>query len=238
MGYLKSQASDEFSRWSECYDRSILQWLLFGPSHRALIRRIRSISADRPIDVLDVGCGTGVFARRIRTCLPNARVWGVDLVAGMLRQGLDRWSIAGDPTSPVQGDSERLPFASSSFDIVTCANSFHHYPDQERAVREMSRVLKPGGKLLLLDGFRDRPWGWLIFDCFVASFEGDVKHASRRRFRELFEQAGLGQVRQTVHNPPAPVVLNEGTVPVIPRPHHVLFRDRTRERVGSAGQGS
>src|SRR5438477_1189122 len=84
MAYDKHQATDEFNRWSESYDRSILQWLLFGPSHRTLIRRIRAVAGDRPIKVLDVGCGTGVFAARLRAAFPDAHVWGIDLVAGML----------------------------------------------------------------------------------------------------------------------------------------------------------
>src|SRR6478736_1262934 len=72
MAYDRDQATHEFTRWSESYDRSILQWLLFGPSHRALIRRIRSVVEDRPARILDVGCGTGVFAGRIRGAIPNA----------------------------------------------------------------------------------------------------------------------------------------------------------------------
>src|SRR3954464_11579996 len=91
MGYDKHQATHEFTRWSESYDRSILQWMLFGPSHRAIIRRIEAGCGDRPIRVLDVGCGTGVFAARIRQALPSAQVWGIDLVAGMLSKGADRW---------------------------------------------------------------------------------------------------------------------------------------------------
>ena len=48
MGYDKDQVDQEFTRWSDSYDRSILQWLLFGPSHRVLIRRIRDVAGDRP----------------------------------------------------------------------------------------------------------------------------------------------------------------------------------------------
>src|SRR4051812_2903033 len=72
MAYNKHQAADEFARWSESYDRCILQWLLFGPSHRAIIRRIRTVAGDRPVKILDVGCGTGVFATRIRAALSGA----------------------------------------------------------------------------------------------------------------------------------------------------------------------
>ena len=98
MAYDKHQATAEFNRWSESYDRSILQWLLFGPSHRALIRRIRTVAGDRPIKILDVGCGTGVFAARLRAAFPDAHVWGIDLVAGMLAKGSQRWRThAGRP---------------------------------------------------------------------------------------------------------------------------------------------
>src|SRR3954462_9578811 len=91
MAYDRDQATHEFTRWSESYDRSVLQWLLFGPSHRALIRRIRAVGGARPARVLDVGCGTGVFAGRIREALPNARVFGIDLVSDMLSKGAERW---------------------------------------------------------------------------------------------------------------------------------------------------
>jgi ubiquinone/menaquinone biosynthesis C-methylase UbiE len=226
MGYDKGQAAEEFTRWSRSYDRSVLQWLLFGPSHRVLIRRIGAVAGDRPFRVLDVGCGTGLFASRIRAALPRGQVWGVDLVSEMLVKGLPRWRHLAGHVVPVQGDSERLPFASGTFDFVTCANSFHHYPRQDRAVVEMHRVLRPGGRLLLIDGYRDAPWGWFIYDVCVAFREGDVHHASARRVRELMSRAGLQAVAQKVYRGPAPFLLSEGispaSIPSIPAPHFRL----------------
>ena len=64
MSYNKVQAAREFDRWSQGYDRSVLQWLLFAPSHHEIIARIGARSGDRPLAILDVGCGTGVFASR------------------------------------------------------------------------------------------------------------------------------------------------------------------------------
>jgi ubiquinone/menaquinone biosynthesis C-methylase UbiE len=138
----------------------------------------------------------------------------------MLEGGRERWKSHHGRIMPVQGDSERLPFASGSFDVVTCANSFHHYPRQDRAVAEMRRVLVPGGKLLLIDGFRDRPWGWFIYDVCVAGVEGDVLHCSARRMRQLFNEAGLIEHTQKRHAGFAPFLLNEATAPTtIPAPH-------------------
>src|SRR5271167_3875227 len=91
MAYDKGQVDQEFTRWSNSYDRSILQWLLFGPSHRVLIRRIADVAGERRLKMLDVGCGTGVFAARVRAALPRVEVCGVDLVPEMLRKGQPRW---------------------------------------------------------------------------------------------------------------------------------------------------
>lgn len=233
--YDKKQATHEFNRWSETYDRSVLQWLLFGPSHRAIIARIRRHGGDRPIRVLDVGCGTGLFASRIRAAFPAATVWGVDLVAGMLNKGAERWRALAGQVIPVQGDSERLPFESGAFDFVTCANSFHHYPHQDRAVAEMNRVLKPGGRLILVDGYRDAPWGWLIYDVCVAGIEGAVHHASSSRVRSLFAATGFVETTQRVHRGPAPFLLTEAVRPaaVVPPPHFNLTVGPASQRAGS-----
>jgi ubiquinone/menaquinone biosynthesis C-methylase UbiE len=189
---------------------------------------MKAVSAGRPIRVLDVGCGTGKFAAHIHQEMPHAEVWGVDLVAGMLAQGAPRWRHLEKTVFPVQGDSERLPFAAGSFDFITCANSFHHYPDQAKAVAEMHRVLKPGGRLLLIDGYRDAPWGWFIYDVCVTIREGNVHHASSRTFRELLDRAGFQAVAQKVHRGLAPFLLNEAVaaepIPAFSGPH---FRVRS-----------
>lgn len=233
MAYDKHQAKHEFTRWSKNYDECILQWLLFGRSHRALIHRIREVAGDQPIRVLDVGCGTGMFAERIREALPGAQVWGIDLVAGMLDKGAERWERQSGHVMPVQGDSERLPFASGSFDFVTCANSFHHYPHQDRAVAEMNRVLRPDGRLFLIDGYRDAPWGWFIYECCVKAVEGEVHHATRKRMRELFAQAGFVGVSQKVYRGAAPFLFSEAIASeksTIPLPHfHSLTPVATEE---------
>jgi SAM-dependent methyltransferase len=144
----------------------------------------------------------------------------------MLAKGRFRWQSQSDHVLAVQGDSERLPFAPASFDIVTCANSFHHYPRQDRAIAEMRRVLKPSGRLMIIDGYRDNLWGWIIYDVCVAGVEGDVRHASAARFRELMTQAGLQAIAQRVHARLAPFLITEGIatepIPVIPAPHFRL----------------
>ena len=92
--------------------------------------------------VLDNGCGVGALAAH----LGDARhLVGLDLSLTMLR-------TAGDaPFARAQGDSTALPFASETFDLVVARSLLHHLPVLEDGVREMHRVLRPGGQVILAD---------------------------------------------------------------------------------------
>ncbi len=205
MHHGTSAALAEFDRWSRSYDRSVLQRFFFGPSHDLLLNNFR------PEDqrILDIGCGTGLFAVRALERFSDARVWGFDLSSKMLEHSSVR-GRSHHRLHLVRGDSGKLPFRDNSFDVITCSHSFHHYPDQQAAVAEMYRVLRPGGRLMIVDGDRDHWWGWFIFDVVVTLAEGAVHHCSARRFRELYRQAGFGQVRHLHRGGPAPFVLTIG----------------------------
>ncbi len=206
MEYCTADAKREFDRWSHRYDRDLLQWLFFEPAHRMLLDTLNA--ADEHI--LDVGCGTAVFATRVLERFPQTRVCGLDLSPGMLLQGQERLRCATGRMNLVQGDSERLPFASNTFDAVTCAHSFHHYPHQERVVAEMHRVLRPGGRLLIIDGDRDGLWGRLVFDLIVVLMEGPVRHLPGLAFRHLYRATGFDHVRQHRHGGPLPFLMTVG----------------------------
>jgi ubiquinone/menaquinone biosynthesis C-methylase UbiE len=94
--------------------------------------------------VLDVGCGKGRFARVLQEQNPATEIWGLDISEEMLR-----FVPAGIHT--VAGSMTELPFAASAFDFVYATESLEHAVEIERAVQEMCRVLKPGGKLLIVD---------------------------------------------------------------------------------------
>jgi len=103
--------------------------------------------------VLDLGCGKGRFARPLAE--EGATVIGLDLSQAMLREarGLDR----------VRGSSRRLPFASGTFDAVIAVEVFEHLDSIDPALAESRRVLRPGGRLLIVDKNAgalnaDRPW--------------------------------------------------------------------------------
>ena len=121
----------------------------------------------RPYAVLDVACGTGDFsleiARRcVRRSLPCA-ITGLDLSEGMLavmrekvaRAGLAEGASAKGASSvtisALQGNSEAMPFADGTFDCVTIAFGIRNFEHREQALREILRVLKPGGRLVILE---------------------------------------------------------------------------------------
>jgi ubiquinone/menaquinone biosynthesis C-methylase UbiE len=206
MTYCTADAKLEFDRWSRRYDWDPLQFFFFRPSHRMLL----DLMGPGDANVLDIGCGTGIFASQVLERLPGAHVWGLDLSDGMLAQAQARCRATAGRLHLVQGDSERLPFASDSFDVVTCSHSFHHYPRQERVLSEMHRVLRPGGRLLIVDGDRDRWWGHLVFEVLVVAMEGPVRHLTSGAFRDLYRTTGFGNVYQRRRGGPLPFLLTVG----------------------------
>ena len=101
--------------------------------------------------VLDAGCGKGRFARVLLEQNPGAAVCGLDISEAMLAcvpAGIDA----------VSGSMTELPFAASAFDAVYATESLEHAVEIERAVGEMCRVLKPGGRLVIIDKNAEH-WG-------------------------------------------------------------------------------
>ena len=131
-----------FDLWSLFYDLEIVQRLTYRPVHDAVLRGLRRSGCRR---VLDVGCGTGLLAARIRRELDGAQAVGCDFSRGMLHR-----AAAHEPGAPwVQGDALRLPFRAGSFDAVVSSESFHWFPDPAAALAEFHRALAPGGRAFI-----------------------------------------------------------------------------------------
>lgn len=207
---VKKAAREEFDQWADGYDRSILQRFLFKPAHDLILSEINLCGSPH---ILDIGCGTCVFGFRIAAQSPSSNIFCVDLSHEMAQRAKakrDRVRHLVEKMGTVRitlADSEHLPFTDGSIDYVTCANSFHHYPHPEGVVREMHRVLKPGGTAIIVDGCRDTLPGRFIFDLIVTLMEGDIRHLPAGEFRELFARCGFSRIRQKTHLLGIPILL-------------------------------
>lgn len=100
--------------------------------------------------VLEVAAGTCICGRSLAPFVKN--VTCLDMTAAMLAVGKDEAEKQGFCNIDfVQGDAEKLPFSDNSFDIVISRLAFHHFPNPKRCFSEMARVLKTGGKLIVID---------------------------------------------------------------------------------------
>jgi len=165
--------------------------------------------------VLDIAGGTGDLAKAFaRAAGASGEVWLTDINDSMLRVGRDRLTDKGVLVPAAVCDAERLPFPSNYFDRVTVAFGLRNMTHKDRALAEMRRVLKPGGKLLVLEFSQvARPlaplYDWYSFNVLpwlgkkVAGDEASYRylaesirmHPDQSTLAGMLEAAGLSRVR-------------------------------------------
>jgi len=116
-------------------------------------RTVKALGLEPGARVLDLATGTGDLALLIAEAAPTARIVGLDPSEKMLEVARAKVEKAGllGRIELVVGDAESLPFADSTFDGVTIAFGIRNVPDRERALAEMTRVTKPGGRIAVLE---------------------------------------------------------------------------------------
>jgi SAM-dependent methyltransferase len=176
-----------------------------------------AISAQRCI--LDIGCGTGAMSKRLER-------WGRVVSADFSPLAL-QFSRRRGLNHLVGADAMKLPFASNSFDALIAMDMLEHLPDDNAALREFARVLKPGGRILAT--VPAYPHLWSEHDLALMHFRRYI----RKEMRERFTAAGLGieklthtmmslyplltvqrrlSARKPPHNPP------QAAMPMVPAP--------------------
>ena len=218
-----SRVRGVFDSVAPSYD--LMNDVLSGGLHRvwkAYAVAVASIqSGDR---VLDVAGGTGDLARAFATRVgETGRVVLTDINETMLRTGRDRLLDEGRVLPTAACDAEHLPFADASFDLVTVAFGLRNMTHKEAALAEMARVLRAGGRLLVLEFSRPakplrKAYDWYSFrlmPLFGKLIAGDADsyrylaesirmHPDQATLKAMMRDAGFGHV--DVHNLAAGIV--------------------------------
>ena len=111
----------------------------------------KEVLANNPKDVLDVATGTGDFALTIKKLSPQSRVTGSDFAVNMLEIARTKAAAQGLQIPFEQGDALNLPYADSSFDALSCSFGFRNFADFRKGLQEFKRVLRPGGRCVILE---------------------------------------------------------------------------------------
>jgi len=139
--------------WAARYD--LLAWLLTRGRERAFRERLIGLAGLEPGDsVLDIGCGTGTLAiAATRHVGPTGAIYGIDASPQMVARATRKAEKAGAPAVFQLAAAEQLPFPDARFDVVLSTLMFHHLPrtTRQRCAMEIRRVLKPRGRVLVVD---------------------------------------------------------------------------------------
>ena len=220
FGYEQVDATEKARRVAGVFDSvapsyDLMNDLMSAGMHRAWKAFTVTVAGIRTGErVLDVASGSGdlarVFARRAG---PAGEVWLTDINRAMLARGRDRLLDEGRALPLAQCDAEHLPFPANYFDCVSVAFGLRNMTHKDAALAEMRRVLKPGGRLLVLEFSRvwqplSRAYDWYSFTVLPwlgAKFAGDADsyrylaesirvHPDQEQLKTLMEQAGLEKV--------------------------------------------
>lgn len=220
FGYQKVPEDEKPRRVAGVFDSvasryDLMNDLMSGGLHRLWKRFTVDASGMRPGEsVLDIAGGTGDLARLfVRRVGAQGEVVLTDVNPAMLRLGRDRLLDKGVVLPVVQCDAERLPFASDRFDCVSVAFGLRNMTHKDTALAEMRRVLRPGGRLLVLEfsrvweplkplydaysfGVLPRLGQWVANDANAYRYlaESIRLHPDQESLKRLMEQAGFERV--------------------------------------------
>jgi ubiquinone/menaquinone biosynthesis C-methylase UbiE len=172
----------DYDTIADVYDRDAYRARTFDPQLAAYVEE----RSPENLRIMDVGCGTGQQLAANRAGLPRATVVGLDRYSGMLRHAKAR----NTGVHLLQGDGPALPFAGETFDYVSNQYSYHHVGRTDAFVREVFRILRPGGRFVIMNM---DPWSmddWICYRYFPTT--RDVDHRDfvpAERLVELFAVA-------------------------------------------------
>jgi demethylmenaquinone methyltransferase/2-methoxy-6-polyprenyl-1,4-benzoquinol methylase len=220
FGYQRVRKGEKRARVGEVFDQvapryDLMNDLMSLGLHRLWKAFAVNVARVRPGErVLDIASGSGDLAQALaRRAGPSGEVWATDINRSMLSRGRDRLLDAGLRLPAVQCDAERLPFPAAHFDCVSVAFGLRNMTHKEAALAEMARVLRPGGRLVVLEFSRiweplAKPYAWYSFnvlpwlgrrvagagDAYRYLAESIRLHPDQQALAAMMERAGFATV--------------------------------------------
>ena len=171
----------EFNDRAASYDRG---WR--GRLHHEISERTASLAVATvaiPNRVLDLGCGTGYLLRTLASHYPDAQqLVGIDAAPEMVKTA--KSATRDERLTFAVGNAEQIGYPDATFDLIVSTTSFDHWTDQKAGLNECARVLRPGGRLVLVDQF-----SWMLLPTMLTSRRGKAR--TRRRAARLLQSAGF-----------------------------------------------
>nr|MBC7613165.1 bifunctional demethylmenaquinone methyltransferase/2-methoxy-6-polyprenyl-1,4-benzoquinol methylase UbiE [Pseudopedobacter sp.] len=192
QGTKKEQVADMFNNISKTYD-FLNHFLSLGIDIIWRKKAIKELQQDKPETILDVATGTGDFAFEALEILKPKKIIGVDISQGMLNIA-DQKIIKRNKSEVFEvrlGDSEKLLFDDNSFDAVTVAYGVRNFENLEKGISDMLRVLKPGGKAVILEFSKPKKFpikqGYNFYFNYVTPTIGKIFSKDARAYSYLPE---------------------------------------------------
>ncbi|OOM16076.1 class I SAM-dependent methyltransferase [Clostridium saccharobutylicum] len=184
---FKENSKINYNKQAEFYDEHG-DGKFVAPMYGEIINRIL---VEKPKKLLDVGCGTGNVLMKLRTN-EEIQLYGLDISEKMIETAKKR---LGNKVELKIGDSENMTWEDNFFDVIVCNASFHHYPNPEKVLLEMKRMLKNDGTLIIGD-----PTAPIIFRPIIniyckVSNNGDYRIYSKREIEELLMRCGFEPIK-------------------------------------------
>jgi ubiquinone/menaquinone biosynthesis C-methylase UbiE len=175
----ENRVRDQYDRLAERYD---LRWRGYTASTLDFLRQWLNLEGTEKI--LDVACGTGALEKLLVSDHPGQPISGMDISEKMLSIAKEKLGChCGVNFFTARGSL--ILFPEKSFDVVVCANAFHYFDNPSACLMEMKRVIKPGGRIVILDWCRDY-FICRLCDLFLKAFDSAHRQCYTQRQLSLF----------------------------------------------------